>query len=140
MQSQDEGFSLVESIVSIAVVASGVLGVAALFVAGTGLQVNARDGTAALNLVVAEVERIRMMPPAAPQRANGGSLTANVADHFVVRGTTTLRWTIADGPACGPVQWGGVGAPVECTKLVTIVGTTPNNRAMTPRVVTQLWR
>jgi len=140
MHSHDEGFSLVESVISIAVVVSGVLGVAALFVAGTGLQVNSRDATGAINLVVAEVERIRMMPPAAAERANGGSLTANVADHFAVRGTTTLRWTIADGPACGPVQWGGVGAPVECTKLVTIVGITQNNRAMTPRIVTQLWR
>jgi Tfp pilus assembly protein PilV len=140
MHSHDEGFSLVESIVSIAVVASGVLGVAALFVAGTGLQVGARDGTTALNLVVAEVERLRMMPPAAAERTNGGSLTANVASHFAVRGTTTLRWTIADGPACGPVQWGGVAAPVECTKMVTIVGTSTNSRAMTPRIVTQLWR
>ena len=140
MHSHDEGFSLVESLVSLAVVASGVLGVAALFVAGTGLQVNARDGTTAIHLAVAETERIRMMPPSAAQRANGGSLTANVADHFVVRGTTTLRWTVADGPACGPVQWGGAAAPVECTKVLTIIGISTNNRAMTPRMVTQLWR
>jgi hypothetical protein len=89
---------------------------------------------------VAEVERLRMMPPSQPERANGGSLTANVADHFVVRGTTTLRWTIADGPTCGPNQWLGAAAPVECTKIITVVGIGQNNRAMTPRIVSQLWR
>jgi len=140
MRDSDAGFSLIESVVSIAIVASGVLGVATLFVAGTSLQVNARDGTTALNLVVAEVERLRMLPPTTTERANGGSLTANTANHFVVRGTTTLRWTIADGPACGPVTWAGPTNPVECTKIVTMVGVAQNNRAMTPRVVTQLWR
>jgi Tfp pilus assembly protein PilV len=136
----DAGFSLIESVISVAVVASGVLGVATLFIMGTGLQLNARDSTVAINLVVAEVERLRMLPPSNVQRANGGSLTTNGANHFAVRGTTTLRWTVADGPACGPVQWAGAGAPVECTKVVTIVGIGQNNRAMTPRIVTQLWR
>jgi Tfp pilus assembly protein PilV len=136
----DAGFSLIESVISVAVVASGVLGVATLFIMGTGLQLNARDSTVAINLVVAEVERLRMLPPANIERANGGNLTANAANHFAVRGTTTLRWTVADGPACGPVQWAGPTAPVECTKVVTIVGIGQNNRAMTPRIVTQLWR
>jgi Tfp pilus assembly protein PilV len=136
----DAGFSLIESVISVAVVASGVLGVATLFIMGTGLQLNARDNTVATSLVVAEVERLRMLPPSNIERANGGSLTANAANHFAVRGTTTLRWTVADGPACGPVQWAGPTAPVECTKVVTIVGLGQNNRAMTPRIVTQLWR
>ena len=136
----DAGFSLIESVISVAVVASGVLGVATLFIMGTGLQLNARDSTVAINLVVAEVERLRMLPPSNVQRTNGGSLTTNGANHFAVRGTTTLRWTVADGPACGPVQWAGAGAPIECTKVVTIVGIGQNNRAMTPRIVTQLWR
>jgi prepilin-type N-terminal cleavage/methylation domain-containing protein len=140
MHDSEAGFSLVESLVSVAIVASGVLGVATLFVAGTSLQVNARDGTTALHLVVAEVERLRMMPPAQIERANGGSLTTNVANHFAVRGTTTLRWTVADGPTCGPNQWLGAAAPVECTKIITVVGIGRNNRAMTPRIVTQLWR
>lgn len=136
----DAGFSLIESVISVAVVASGVLGVATLFIMGTGLQLNARDSTVAINLVVSEVERLRMLPPSNIQRANGGSLTTNGANHFAVRGTTTLRWTVADGPACGPVQWAGAAAPIECTKIVTIVGIGQNNRAMTPRIVTQLWR
>jgi prepilin-type N-terminal cleavage/methylation domain-containing protein len=140
MQNRDAGFSLIESLVSVAIVAGGVLGVATLFVAGTSLQVNARDSTTALNLVIAEVERLRMLPPTAVERGNGGSLTANTANHFVVRGTTTLRWTVADGPACGPFQWAGAAAPIECVKIVTVVGVGQNNRAMTPRITTQLWR
>ena len=140
MRDREAGFSLIESIVSVAIIASGVLGVATLFVTGTSLQVNARDSTTALNLVIAEVERLRMLPPTAVERANGGSLTANTADHFAVRGTTTLRWTIADGPACGPFQWGGAAAPIECVKVVTVIGVGQNSRAMTPRITTQLWR
>ena len=136
----DAGFSLIESVVSVAVVASGVLGVAMLFVMGTGLQVNARDNTTAINLAVAELERLRMLPPTAAERANGGSLTANTAGHFAVRGTTTLRWTVANGPACGVAVWAGPGSIVECTKIVTVVGISQNGRAMTPQVVTQLWR
>ncbi len=136
----DAGFSLIESVISVAVVASGVLGVATLFIMGTGLQLTARDNTSAINLAVAETERLRMLPRSAAERADGGSLTTNTANHFAVRGTTTLRWTIADGPACGVIAWAGAGGVVECTKVLTIVGVSPNNRAMTPQIVTQVWR
>jgi prepilin-type N-terminal cleavage/methylation domain-containing protein len=140
MSENDAGFSLIESLVSLAVIATGMLGVATLFVVGTGLQISARDSTTTTQLAVAEVERIRMLPTTAPERANGGSLTANVANHFVVRGTTTLRWVIANGPACGPVVWAGPVAPVECTRVITVVGIPRNRRSMSPQVVTQLWR
>jgi Tfp pilus assembly protein PilV len=136
----DAGFSLIESVISVAVVASGVLGVATLFIMGTGLQLNARDNTTAINLAVAETERLRMLPRTAAERTDGGSLTTNVANHFAVRGTTTLRWTIADGPACGIITWAGAGGVVECTKVMTTVGVSPNNRSMTPQIVTQVWR
>lgn len=140
MPDKDAGFSLIESLISIAVIATGTLGVATLFVVGTGLQISARDSTTTTQLAVAEVERIRMLPVSAAERANGGSLTANVANHFAVRGTTTLRWVIANGPACGPSVWAGPAAPVECTRIITVVGVPQNRRSMSPQLITQLWR
>src|SRR5690606_32682794 len=107
---------------SLAVIVTGTLGVATLFVVGTSLSISARDNTTATQLAIAEVERIRMLPMAAPERANGGSLTANTTNHFVVRGDTTLRWVIANGPACGPAVWAGAAGTVECTRVITVVG------------------
>lgn len=140
MSDKDAGFSLVESVMSLAVIVTGTLGVAALFAVGTGMAVSARDNTAATQLAIAEAERIRMLPIAAPERANGGSLTANTTNHFVVRGDTTLRWVIANGPACGPAVWAGAAGTVECTRVVTVIGVHRNGRAMSPQIVSQLWR
>jgi hypothetical protein len=141
MSDTDAGFSLVESVMSLAVIVTGTLGVATLFVVGTGLSLNARDATTATHLAVAEVERLRMLPLASPERTNGGSLTANTANHFAIRGNTTLRWVIANGPACGPAVWAGAAGTVECTRVVTVIGVhRRNGRAMSPQIVAQIWR
>lgn len=137
----DAGFGLLEALISTFVTAVGVLSVAALFMIGARLQANATDGSNAVGLATWELERIRTLAPTAPERADGGSLTADVADHFVVRGRTTLRWTITNKPnACAPI--GGVpGAAAECAKDIVVTAITPTNgQAVAPRVTSILFR
>jgi hypothetical protein len=129
---REAGFSLTEILVATVITTLGVLGVAPMMIYGTHLQSSARDGAVAINMAVAELERIRMLPVWAPERQNGGSLTANVANHFVVSGDVTLRWVIADGPACGPPTW--APATVECSRTISVVAFHRNVRARRGRV------
>jgi hypothetical protein len=114
------------------------MGVAPMVVYGTGLQYTARDGSQASNMAVAELERIRTLPVWAPERQNGGSLTANVANHFAVRGEVTLRWVINNGPACGPPVW--APATIECSHTISVVAVHLNTRAARGRVDGMVWR
>lgn len=140
MPTRDDGFTLVEVLISLVITVIGVVGVISLFIVGTEGQVNARDSSRSVQLAVAELERIRMLPTTHPERADGGSLSANSTDHFVVRGRTTLRWRIQNGPACGPTTWSGPSSPVECTKLIEIVAIPGNSRARPIRIDARLWR
>lgn len=136
----ERGFSLAEMLIATAVAAFGLTGVAATIGYGVQLQANARTGTAGANLAVAELERLRALPATSAERTNGGSLTANTANHFAVRGTTTLRWTIANGPACGPINWAGPTTPVECTRIITVMAIPQSVLAGSTTVTGQLWR
>jgi Tfp pilus assembly protein PilV len=129
---REAGFSLTEILVATVLTTVGVLGAAPLMVYGTNLQYSSRDGSLAVNLAVAELERIRMLPVWAPERQNGGSLTANVANHFRIDGDVTMRWVIANGPACGPPTW--APATIECSHTISVVATHRNLRARRGRV------
>lgn len=136
----ERGFSLAEMLVSTAIAAFGLAGVAAMIGHGVQLQGGARTGTLSANLAISELERLRALPSTSPERTNGGSLTANTANHFAVRGTTTLRWVIANGPACGPPVWAGPAAPVECARTVMIAAVPNNPLAGSTTVSGMLWR
>lgn len=136
----ERGFSLAEMLVSTAIAAFGLAGVAAMIGHGVQLQGNARTGTVSASLAVSELERLRALPSNSVERTNGGSLTANTANHFAVRGTTTLRWVIANGPACGPAAWAGPAAPIECARNVTVVAVPNNPLAGSTTVSGMLWR
>lgn len=140
MARQESGFSLVEMLVATGIAAFGLAAIGSLIGYGIQLQANARASTLGVNLAVAELERLRSLPVAAAERANGGSLTANVASHFVVRGQTTIRWVIANGPSCGVPGFLVPTSPVECTKNVTVVAMP--NTAMAARTTINgiLWR
>ena len=140
-RTSDSGFTLVEALISTVIISVGVLGMATLMAAGSRMQLISRNTSAANNLAVFELERLRMLPLAAPQRQDGGSLAANTAGHFIVRARTTIRWTVADGPACGQVTWSGSSALIECSKVVTILAFETGDPAKTRSVVTgMLWR
>lgn len=137
---RDAGFSLAETLVATAIAAIGLTGVAALIGAGVRLQANARAATLSVNLAVAEIERLRALPLASLERANGGSLTADVANHNALRGQTRVRWVIADGPACGNVTWAGPTSPLECSKSVTVIAIPQSVMAARTTVRGILWR
>ena len=134
------GFSLAEMLVATAIGAFGLAGVGALIGYGIQLQGNARASTLGVNMAVAELERLRMLPVASAERADGGSLTANAANHFAIRGQTTIRWTVADGPGCGPVTWAGPTSPVQCAKTVAVAAFPLSPLAGSTTVRGMLWR
>jgi Tfp pilus assembly protein PilV len=131
------GFSLAETLVAAAIAAFGLAGIAALIGTGVQLQSNARESTIGVNLAVAELERIRALPMTSLERAVGGSLTANQANHFAVRGTTTVRWVITNGPACGTPAWSTVA---DCALEVTVTAIPQNVLAAPSRVAGMMWR
>jgi Tfp pilus assembly protein PilV len=95
----DAGFSTTEALIAAAITSAGTLGVAGLFLMGTRMQSIARYNSGATGIATARLERLRMLPVSALERGNGGSLTADVANHFLVAGNYRVRWVIADGPA-----------------------------------------
>ena len=95
----EAGFSLVELLVATLVLVVCLTGVALMILYGTRLGATAREATATTALAKAQVERLRVLPRVAPQRRLGGSLGANLADHFERQGRYTTRWEIATGPA-----------------------------------------
>jgi len=136
----DSGFGLVEAMIATMITTVGVLSVAGLFLVGARMQASATAGSTAWAVGTAEIERIRTLAPTAAERADGGSLTANVANHFAIRGLLTVRWVIANKPgACAPI--GGVpGAAAECAKDVQLVAISPNQHAIQARIDSVLFR
>ncbi len=101
-QRKQRGFSLVELMVAMVVTVVGVMAVSLLILYGIRLQSFSRDATIANAFAKAKMEQLRVTNAADPQRSLGGSLTANVANHFDTPPGTTLfirRWVVAAGPA-----------------------------------------
>ncbi len=117
---------MTEALVSTAVTSFGVLSVAALFLYGIRLQAVSRDGSTSTQLAVSQLELLRMLPPVAAQRQNGGSLTSDVPNYFTTVGNIKLRWTVADGPAS--------------TKDVIVLARPINTIARPAQIEGLLWR
>jgi hypothetical protein len=140
VSANDSGFSLTEALVSTLIATGGLLATVVLFASGARLQLNATNSSTGVAQAVGAVERLRALPVNAPERANGGSLDANVPTYFTPVDRATIRWTIADGPACGAVSWAGITPVVECAKHLTVVAVPANPQAVTVRLEALLWR
>jgi|SRR5688572_4334893 hypothetical protein len=136
----ESGFGIAEAAVATLITMLGVLSVAALFIVGTRMQSAATNGSAAVGLATAELERIRMLAPSALERQIGGLLTDDAPDHFAKRGQTTVRWKIDPKPGlCAPI--GGVpGATSECARDIAVVAISPNGHAIQAQLTGILWR
>ena len=102
MRRSDKGFTLVEVLVSLVVLSVGLLSVSGMIVYGVRQQSFSRDVTVMNSMARAKIERLRVTEPGNVERANGGDLNSNVADHFdTPPGTTGFvrRWVLATGPA-----------------------------------------
>ena len=112
------GFTLVESMTAMLVFVAASLAVIPLIAAGIQLQGNSRNASAAHSQARAVAEELHALPANAPQRAVGGSLNNDVANHFDQPAGTpfTRRWVVANGVA-GTLD-----------VIVTVVSNNPNVR------------
>jgi len=119
------GFTLIETMIAMVVTMVGVMAVSLLIIYGIRLQAFSRDATIANAFAKAKIEQLRVTDAADPQRSLGGSLTANVANHFDTPPSTILfirRWVVAAGPA-GTQDI-----------IVTVVWSNPNSRDPLPPI------
>jgi prepilin-type N-terminal cleavage/methylation domain-containing protein len=95
MKGKEEGFTLVETLVALFLLAIGLLGIAPLFVLGTrGVASSADMGTVGARAT----ERLEVLRATGfASLAAGGSLTTNVAGYYdATRPDVTVRWTVAN--------------------------------------------
>ena len=96
----DEGFTLVEVLISMVVLTVGLVGIAALLAITTQMHIGARESARSTRLAQDKFDELMKMDfDADPEVAVGGSLDADEDDHFEQPMTgVTVRWVVADGP------------------------------------------
>ena len=97
----NRGFTLVEVLVAMVIFVFGMVAIATLMIEGIRLQSFSQNSTIGSALVKTRIERLQLLQDSDPQRAVGGSLTADLADHFELPpgSAFVVRWTVAAGPA-----------------------------------------
>jgi Tfp pilus assembly protein PilV len=91
----EEGFSLVELLAALFLLAAGLLSVAPMFVYGSRKAASSNDFGKVGAAAVARMERLRAT--GFSSLTAGGSLSSNLASYFDTSDpAVTVRWTIAD--------------------------------------------
>jgi hypothetical protein len=108
--------------ICVLILTTGMLAIAALLALTTQMHLGAREGARSMRLAQERVDELLKMDfDDDPEVAVGGSLTANVADHFVTNpldmngdalNGITVRWAVAAGPTAN-------GQPTD-TRIVTV--------------------
>ena len=98
------GFSLLDSLVSLGVAASGMLAVAGLMATGTTVQQRSREGGRAGMAAIQTLEQLRLLPRTDARVQVGGSLGADLANYNAIvdappMGRVRVRWVVQAGPA-----------------------------------------
>ena len=96
----EDGFGLVESVMSMGIAATGLMAVAGLLAASAGMQMRSRETGRSGMAAVQQLERLRILPLTDARVQVGGSLTADQADHSAVvnlppAGLVRVRWVVA---------------------------------------------
>ena len=145
MSSNERGFTVIEVLIAMIILTVALVSMAELMAVTLRLQQLGRNQTSAVRLAQDKIDELmsRTWGVASPQMDLGGSLTADVANHFdtppVVPGAASLnyrrRWTVADGP---------VDAPVAPGKLriitVRVIPVVTDRRTYTPTDLTTIVR
>ncbi len=100
----EQGFGLVESLLSVGIAATGLLAVAGLLAAGANLQRSSRDGGRAGMAAMQQLEVLRALPRTDARVQIGGNLAANVNNYNALvnvppAGQVRVRWLVQAGPA-----------------------------------------
>lgn len=99
----DDGFTLVEVLISTLVLTTGMIAIAGLLAVTTQMQIGAREAARSSRLAQDKVDELMKLNFTTNAKvAVGGSLTANVANHSETLAAPltgiTLRWLVAAGP------------------------------------------
>jgi len=99
-QSGDEGFTLVEVLISMVVLTVGLVGIAALLAITTQMHIGARESARSTRLAQDKFDELMKLDfDGDPKVAIGGDLDANEGDYFEEPMTgVTVRWVVTDGP------------------------------------------
>jgi hypothetical protein len=99
---RDDGFGLVESVISLGIAATGLMAVAGLMAASAGMQMRSRETGRSGMAAVQQLERLRILPltDARVQPSPGGSLTSDQPNYSAVvnlppAGLVRVRWVVA---------------------------------------------
>ena len=95
----DEGLGLIEVMVAMAIFVVAILGAATMIVYAMRLQGQSTNMTNTRAVATRQIEQLRVLDISNAQRTVGGSLTADVANHFATIPGYTMRWLIVVGPA-----------------------------------------
>lgn len=98
--SDNEGFTLVEVLISMVVLTVGLVGIAALLAITTEMHIGAREAARSTRLAQDKFDELMKLDfDSDPEVAVGGDLDANEDDHFEQPMTgVTVRWFVDDGP------------------------------------------
>lgn len=111
MRGEDSGFTLLEVVIALFLIAVSVIALAPLFVYASRENASAGQLGSAEARAVERMELLRATPFA--ELDNGGDLAADVADFFDASSPDhTVRWTIADRPG-----------PPASAKVITVRAT-----------------
>ena len=99
-RSGDEGFTLVEVLISMVVLTVGLVGIAALLAITTQMHIGARESARSTRLAQDKFDDLMKLNfDADPEVAVGGSLDTDEDDYFEQPMTgVTVRWAVADWP------------------------------------------
>src|SRR5687767_1123914 len=147
MSSNERGFTVIEVLIAMIILTVALVSMAELMAVTLRLQQLGRNQTSAVRLAQDKIDELMAQNwggavPSA-QLAVGGSLTADVANHFdtppVVPGAASLnyrrRWTVADGPVDPPVAAGKLR--VITVRVIPVV---TDRRTYTPTDLTTIVR
>jgi len=103
----DSGFTLIEVLITILILTTGLISVAGLLLVTTDMQVNAREVTRSTRLAQEKVDELMKLNHATAPRiqvtpTGTDSLGTNVANYFDVPAVNvTRRWLVQAGPSPG---------------------------------------
>jgi prepilin-type N-terminal cleavage/methylation domain-containing protein len=145
--NDDRGFTLIEVLVAVVIMTVALVSMAELMAVTLRLQQLGRNQTTAIRLAQDKVDELMsrnwLAVPAPAQLAVGGSLTADVANHFdtppVVAGAASLnyrrRWVVAAGPVDPTVTAGKLR--IITVRVIPVV---TDRRTYTPTDLTTIVR
>lgn len=96
---REEGFTLIEVLISTLVLTIGMIAIAGLLAVTVQAQITARESARSVRLAQDKMDELMKAAFTSPAVSVGGGLNANVANYNESPDAgTTIRWVVANGP------------------------------------------